>query len=184
MAIPTQDERLAFWKHAYARASFLDAQTFTRHVMEAQLPLTNQTRKAMTIAAVTAYGRPFKQRANVRLSEDIIPAEHRETHDSTIEMRDKVIAHRDLDGPVADWGFISQLEFVIGEDDLMIKTRSPVMTDEIAQALLPLLDWLIYTMNNAVEPFVETHLVSLASQPGIYVLQLGNHQAGWTTRIE
>lgn len=162
----------------------MDALTFTRYVMDAQLPLNNQTRKALTIAAVTAYGRPFKQRGTVRLSEDIIPAEYRETHDSTIEMRDKVIAHRDLDGPVADWGFISQLEIVIGEGALVINTRSPIMTDEIARALLPLLDWLICTMNNAVVPFVETHLVSLASQPGIYVLQLDDHQAGCTTRIE
>jgi hypothetical protein len=56
----------------------------------------------LSVAIVTLSARPFKQRKAVRLTEDIVPAESRGTHDDVIEIRDKSIAHRDLDAPVAD----------------------------------------------------------------------------------
>jgi hypothetical protein len=46
------------------------------------------------------YGRPFKQqRAEAKLSEEIIPPEFMETHNGLILMRDKIYAHTDADGP-------------------------------------------------------------------------------------
>ena len=65
-------------------------------------------RWALTAAIVTAYARPFKQRPEVKLIDDVIPTEFRPLHDEAIVQRDKVIAHRDLDGPVATWGFVTR----------------------------------------------------------------------------
>jgi hypothetical protein len=183
MPIPTHEERIEFWKHSYARASFVDARIFIEHILETRLPLNHPARKALSIAVLTTYCRPFKQRAIVRLSEDIVPTEHREAHNSAIEMRDKVVAHRDIDGPVADWGFVSQLEIAIGGYELVISTSSPVMPDDKAREMLPLVDWLIDAMDTTVNAFAQAHLRSLATQTGLHVLRMDNHPTEWTTQV-
>jgi hypothetical protein len=94
--IPSKEHRIAFWRDSYARSSFVHAAEFVRAMFHDKIGLYSVERDAFTIAITAAYGRPFKQRKSVRLSEDLIPAEHKETHKSVIEMRDKVIAHRDL----------------------------------------------------------------------------------------
>lgn len=181
MVMPTREERIEFWKHAYARASFIDARIFCEQILETRLPLNNPIRKALSIAALTTYGRPFKQRNAVRLPENIIPAEHQAAHLGLIEMRDKVIAHRDLDGPEADWGFVNQLEILVG-GELVIRTQSPVMLDGKAQEMFPLLDWLITAMNENVNAFVRTYLGSVATQEGVHVLRMDDHPTEWTSR--
>ncbi|MDD4869750.1 MAG: hypothetical protein PHR77_04255, partial [Kiritimatiellae bacterium] len=114
MNTPTQTDRFEFWKFAYARAAFVDAKIFAEELLASGSALHSATRKAFSIAIATAYARPFKQRSVVRLSEDIVPAEHRETHDGVIEIRDKVVAHRDVDGPIAeDFGLLNQLRITI-----------------------------------------------------------------------
>lgn len=101
MTIPSRQERLEFWKHAYAWQSFMDAKDFSERLLSLNLPLDDLIRKSLSISILTTYCRPFKQRAQVRLSDDLVPGAHRVTHNSAIEMRDKVVAHRDTDGPNA-----------------------------------------------------------------------------------
>ncbi|HXT39475.1 MAG TPA: hypothetical protein VN887_05580 [Candidatus Angelobacter sp.] len=47
----------------------------------------------------TLYGKPLKQRKEVRVGEDIVPSEFKDIHASLITMRDKIHAHTDVDGP-------------------------------------------------------------------------------------
>lgn len=47
------------------------------------------------------YGRSFKQRKEVRISDEIIPDEYKETHGALINMRDQIYAHMDVDGPIS-----------------------------------------------------------------------------------
>ena len=183
MPIPTKEERIEFWKHAYARASFVDARIFAEQVLAAGLPLQHPVRKALSIAVLTTYCRPFKQRPVVRLADTVVPAAFADLHESLIEMRDKVVAHRDLDGPVADWGFVSQLEIAVDEGGLEIRTRSPVVLDAKARELLPLLDVLIGQMDAKVDQFVQQHLAALIRDPGVHVLQIDGDPNAWTTRI-
>ena len=180
---PPLEERIAFWKHAYARASFVDARIFLEQILEGQMALTYPVRKALSIAALVTYCRPFKQREAVRLPGDVIPAKYHDLHDSLIEMRDKVVAHRDLDGPIADWGFISQLEIAVAKDELVINTNSPVLPDQKAKDMLPLCDHLIATMDEVVNAFAETFLGQLASQQGIHVLCLDDANQEWTRKV-
>jgi hypothetical protein len=44
------------------------------------------------------YGRPFKQRTEVKLTEEIVPKEHKDNHNALISMRDQIYAHMDVDG--------------------------------------------------------------------------------------
>lgn len=183
MCTPTQDERIEFWKHAYARASFVDARIFAEQLLASHLPLDNPLRKALSIAVLTTYCRPFKQRTRVRLSETIVPQQYHDLHGSLIEMRDKVVAHRDLDGPIADWGFLSQLEIAVAGGELVINTNSPVLLDQKANDMLPLCDHLTAAMDQVVNDFAGKFLGQLASQQGVHVLCLDDATADWTRMI-
>lgn len=180
---PSLEERIAFWKHAYARASFVDARIFLEQILESRMSLTHPVRKAMSIAALVTYCRPFKQRSTVRLPDEIIPVQYNDLHDSLIEMRDKVVAHRDLDGPIADWGFLSQLEIEVSGGNLVINTNSPVLPDQKAKYMLPLCDHLIAAMDEVVNDFAGRFLGQLASQQGVHVLCLDDATPDWTKKI-
>ena len=52
----------------------------------------------------TLYARPFKQKKQIRLTDDIVPSESKSLHDSIILMRDKIHSHTDLNGPGTSGG--------------------------------------------------------------------------------
>lgn len=182
MNTPSKADRVSFWQHSYARSSFIQAHLFTELLLRISPPINDTLRRALTIAIVTAYSRPYKQRKPVRLSDDIVPTEFRGTHDSIIEIRDKSIAHRDLDGPVADWGFISQLRVTLKAGQLTIDTISSIFSDEKARELLPLLDFLIPEMDRLSLAFVNDHLTPLQASDGSYVVSLDETPDQWLLR--
>jgi len=184
MTVPTKDERIEYWKNAYARASFIDAQIFAEQILETKLPLDNPIRKALSIAFLTTYSRPFKQRNGIRLSDDIVPKKYVEEHNTAIEFRDKIVAHRDLDGPVADWGHVNQLEFTANGEEIEINTNSPVMQDDTARRMLLLIDRLIDIMESATSDFVHRSLLTLDLEPGDYVLSLEDAPREWVVQIK
>jgi hypothetical protein len=81
------------------------------------------------VAILVSYARPFKQRRKVRLEEEVIPAEFKGTHDENIDLRDKVIAHRDTNGPSGSWNFINDLLLSVEDGALTIQTSSPGMSE-------------------------------------------------------
>ena len=72
--IPSKEDRIAFWRDSYARSSFVHAAEFVRAMFRDKIGLYSVERDAFTIAITAAYGRPFKQRKSVRLSEDSFPS--------------------------------------------------------------------------------------------------------------
>lgn len=139
-------------------------------------------RSALTFAIVTAYSRPFKQRSEVRLANDVVPAQYQTLHAETIEMRDKIIAHRDLTGPIADWGFVSQVQIVVEPTAIQVNTLSPIMENERAELMHPLFAALIRLMDDELAPFFK-HFTPLPD-PGLYALSLEESPVEWLQRIE
>ena len=183
MKTPSHEERLHFWQHAYARSAFLDADRYLAKILEGDAPLGSLDRKALTAAFVGAYGRPFKQRKAVRLSEDIIPTEHRDTHDSIIQIRDKIVAHRDLDGPVTEWGFVSELRLDFKAGEMAINTRSPFISDERAHATRPLLAHLISQSDRIIDEFVCQYIIIITTAADAsYVVSLEEDPEFWLIR--
>jgi hypothetical protein len=133
----------------------------------------------LTIAIVTLYSRPFKERKLVRLSEDVVPVKFRATHDGVIEIRDKSIAHRDLDAPVADWGFISQLRVNLHLGELTVNTISPILENEKAHELLPLLDALIAHLGALSLEFINKFLLPMHVPDGSYIVSLDDSPSSW-----
>lgn len=179
MNTPSKAERISFWQHAYARASFVEARLECELLINANPTVNSTFRRALSVAIATLYCRPFKQRKAVRLREDIVPAEFRATHNDMIEIRDKSIAHRDLDAAVADWGFISQLRVNIESGELTINTLSPIVANEKVHELLPLLDALIAKMDAASLEFINKYLVQMHAADGSYVVSLDDSPSTW-----
>jgi hypothetical protein len=170
--MPPRHERVEFWKHAYARASFIDAQIFLEELLNQKPEPFSPSRKLFTIAILTVYARPFKQRPAVRLEDGVVSAEYRQAHNWAIEHRDKVVAHRDLDAGVTTWGFINQLRLVTDEIGFKIYTLSPYMSDEMARDLLALVKMLIRIMDERTEPFIKEWVRTTPRPPGEYVINL------------
>ncbi len=92
-------ERAEFWKLQSASVTFEMVRNVCNYILQHQLPELHPIHDPLVTAIYTLYGRPFKQRAPLRLSEDIVPEQHRTTHFGLITLRDKMFAHTDIDGP-------------------------------------------------------------------------------------
>jgi hypothetical protein len=179
---PTKAERIEFWKYSYARSSFVHADQFARCIFRNSPALDRTLRDAINFGIITAYGRPFKQRSEVRLSGDIVSKQHRAVHDDLIEMRDKVVAHRDLDGPVADWGFVSQVQVFSFGNAIEIHTLSPIISGEMAEEVSSLCVILIELMTKKMEPFLK--YLMPPPPKGRHVVSLENDPAEWLQQVE
>ena len=179
MNTPSIEDRTAFWKHAYARASFVDAKLFAELILRGGFDLNDRLRKSLSIAVLVTYGRPFKQKNRVKISESVVPASHMATHEDLIVWRDKVIAHRDLDGPVAEWGFVSQLLISIDSGGFSPLTLSPILSDEKAKETISLTEHLIEAMDKELNAFVITHGQEFQRESGLYMLSLDAADPDW-----
>jgi hypothetical protein len=130
------------------------------------------------------YSRPFKQRSAVRLPESIVPSKFRDAHDSMIEIRDKVSAHRDLDGLITDWGFISQLQVNVSSGEFTIDTLSSIMSDEKAQEVLPLASTLIGLMDAEIDAFVHRYMLPFDPTQASYVISLDSQPEFWLIKLK
>jgi len=92
-------ERAEFWKLQSASVTFEMVRDVCDYLLQHQLPESDPIHDPLVTAIYTLYGRPFKQRPPLRLSEDIVPERHRTTHFGLITLRDKMFAHTDIDGP-------------------------------------------------------------------------------------
>lgn len=158
MSAPSQTDRIAFWMHSYARASFIQARDYAQVIIDHDPPLRSTMRKALTDAIFGAYCRPFKQRPPVKLPQEIIPASHREFHDAIIKIRDKVVAHRDLNGPISERGFVNQLQLNFCAGRWEINTYSPTITNENSRKVVSLANTLIIAMDQKIEDFTRIYL--------------------------
>src|SRR5688572_1383924 len=92
-------ERAEFWKWQSASIAFEMVREVCDYLLQQQLPVSHPIHDPLVTSIYALYGRPFKQRTPLRLSEDIVPKRHRSTHDALITLRDKMFAHTDIDGP-------------------------------------------------------------------------------------
>lgn len=97
-------ERLDFWKFQHASITFEEVKKLCALIVQQKIESNHPLHLPLMVALHALYARPFKQKKAVRLSDDIVPKELRQTHDSLIEMRDQIHAHYDFDGPATTSG--------------------------------------------------------------------------------
>ncbi len=91
------ERRLEFWKYQAAALTFKDAEEVAVYLIDhGQFPLVYQLLTSLYVL----YGRPFKQRKSVCISQELVPSEYAEEHDVLMGLRDKLFAHMDTNGLV------------------------------------------------------------------------------------
>jgi hypothetical protein len=92
-------ERIEFWKFQNASITFSEVIQLCDLILKQKIVSGHPLHTSLMTALHILYGRPFKQRTEVRISENIVPAKYKDTHDALISMRDQIYAHTDVDGP-------------------------------------------------------------------------------------
>jgi hypothetical protein len=92
-------DRIEFWKFQHAFITFGEVTLLCEQILKQEIISGHPLHPSMMTALHILYGRPFKQRTEVKLSEEIIPKDYKETHGMLINMRDQIYAHMDVDGP-------------------------------------------------------------------------------------
>jgi len=92
-------ERIEFWKFQNAFIIFSEVERLCDFIIKEQIISSHPLHTSMMTALHILYGRPFKQRTEVKISANLVPASYKETHDALISMRDQIYAHTDVDGP-------------------------------------------------------------------------------------
>jgi len=91
-----QSDRFEYWKFLSAHFSLQQAKSIAKHLL--QLPFSDPLFYPLLTTLYILYGRPFKQKGNVRLADNIIPKRFVKLHEKLIDLRDKAFAHVDYDG--------------------------------------------------------------------------------------
>jgi len=92
------EDRIEFWKFQHASITFVAANQLCEQIINQKIITGHPLFTSLMTALHILYGRPFKQRAAVRLSEDVVPEEYKDTHEVLKSMRDQIYAHMDVDG--------------------------------------------------------------------------------------
>lgn len=175
------NQRHELWKLAFAHASFRNAGIFLEQLSLPAFSENYPIRNALSIAFLTSYSRPFKQKTPVKLSDEIVPARFRKSHDAIITYRDKTIAHRDLNGPVADRRPVNQVRFKIVGNTFSPVTGSPVISAAWAAELIPLIDHLIQSLDSQWGNFKQ-HFKPFLFNDGEYELDL-DESTPWFKKV-
>ena len=91
------EDRLLFYKFQNAMHAFGAVSSLCDYFSKTKMERSHSLYIPLTTSLAILYARPFKQRKNIKLPQDIIPAKYKKTHDFLILMRDKVVAHTDTE---------------------------------------------------------------------------------------
>ncbi len=92
-----RSERLEFSKFKHAMSMFTEARDALQYIKDERIAAGHRLHHSLWTAFYIFYGKPFKQRSPVKLTQEIVPQEFRAEHESIIMLRDKMFAHSDVD---------------------------------------------------------------------------------------
>jgi hypothetical protein len=92
-----RSERLEFFKFQYSCQIFAQARKILVYIQDKKILSGHPLHYTLWTSFMVAYGKPFKQRAPLRLDPVLVPEEFWEEHQTLLSFRDKMFAHTDLD---------------------------------------------------------------------------------------
>lgn len=126
----------------------------------------------LSISLIVLYGRPFKQRKPLRLSEKLIPAQLRGTHDFLIMLRDKVTAHTDIDGPAYGDTLVNNTHFVISGGKIDLQSPTLLIRPKELNNVATLLDSLCKKTDYHARKLWDKHTRTVNIPDGSYLLNI------------
>jgi hypothetical protein len=178
MKIPTKADRIEFWVYALAGSSFRYARQALEKLLQTKPKGKSEERRELTITALVLYCQPFKQDSPGKLDKNIVPQEHEATHQELSEIRDKIIAHREIGSPMKPWGFMNQIWIDVREGAFQVRTSFPTIKDDHAKRLLELLNVLIPLVEAKTEQFL-TKYVDPTLPDNRYMVSLRGDAKEW-----
>ncbi len=92
-------DRIEFWKFQHAAITFSEVAKLCDYIQREKIGPLHPLYEVLFTALAVLYARPFKQRSEVRIPDNVVPQQYWDTHKSLVELRDKVSAHYDPVGP-------------------------------------------------------------------------------------
>jgi hypothetical protein len=181
---PTKKEREDYGRDAFAVSSLRTADIEIDRLLECH---QGADRDFVLIEAISAsilifYLRPFKGRDPFRLDKSIVPAEFLDLHKGFEDMRDKVIAHRDANLPLASWGGPNDFGFIFDGQTIMPSVYKSLLDPIKAIELKKLIHCLLQILAPRIGSFYQKHL-NAPPPPGHYLISIENTPASWFTMV-
>src|ERR1035437_10239702 len=86
-------DRIEFWKFQHAFIIFGEVTLLCDQILKQKIDSGHPLHPALMTAFHILYGISFKQRMEVKLTEEIVPKDYKDTHGALINMRDQIYAH-------------------------------------------------------------------------------------------
>jgi hypothetical protein len=185
MTAPSQDARIDIWCYTYARSSLIEAREAAKFLIQHK-GLPDEVQQAFVYQVVVAYARPFtksqvtESRRIVPLTRDAVLPEFWDLHDEHLQMRDRVIGHKDATAfPSAP---LNRVIVRVDDTGFELHTVSPYTIFETGlQQTVILCDHLIeYCMSKAKD--YGSHFVGIGK--GVYVLSIEADPVEWLLKKE
>ena len=187
---PSPEEQIDIWRYAYARSSMNEAKA-TFELLISNKGLDRTTRRGLICAAIVSYARPFTA-WQVSKSKRMVPLQDappvsdklRVTHHDYLELRDKVVGHKDATpGP----GRVGHPNVVLLEIDAKgydLHTTEFDVSDAVLQELATLASLFIAHCEEKLIPLMTKFKAELkALEPGTYLVAPTEPPDAWIRRI-
>lgn len=186
MTEPTIDLRIDIWRAAYSRASLLQAKGIADILLTIQPTISINHRVGLLTGLVVTYARPFtfaqitKKQRIIPMYDVEIPEEHRDLHETFMEMRNTIFGHKDATGPTIGNGVMNQIQFVVKEGFLDLHTVTPGYYDhgKLKQATT-LCDRLVAFLEMRLNGLMERCPFPTIKQDGAFVMNIDDPNRPW-----
>ena len=187
---PSLDERIDIWRYAYARSAMNEAKA-TIEALLSNKSLDRVVRRGLIYALIVCYARPFTK-WQVTAAKRIVPLEDapavpdhlRVTHADYLELRDKVVGHKDaIPGP-GRTGHPNVVHLDVDAKGFNLHTIEIDVTDDALLELGALADLFIAHCEAKLVPLMTKFKAELkALGPGSYDVTPAESPAPWIRRV-
>jgi hypothetical protein len=187
---PTLDEQIDIWRYAYARSAMNEAKSTIQFLLTNR-DLDPVVRRGLTYAFIVCYARPFtkwqatpKRRLVPLEGAPAIPRHLEVTHRDYLELRDKIVGHKDATTTSGRKGHPNVVHLHLDADGLRLHTTEFAIDEKTLKELVQLTDFFLDYSEGQLRPRIEKIKPEFkALGPGSYDLSPTEPPGPWIRRV-
>jgi hypothetical protein len=187
---PTLDEQIDIWRYAYARSAMNEAKA-TIHALVTNKSVDFTIRRGLIYAFIVCYARPFtKWRVppNKHLAPlegaPAVPGHLQATHKDYLELRDKVVGHKDATVTPGRKGHPNVVHLRLHAGGIEMYTTEFDVDEKTLMELMELTEYFLAYCEAQIRPLMEKIKPELkAFGPGSYDLSPAEPPAPWIRQV-
>jgi hypothetical protein len=153
------------YKHAMARDAFTEISRACEYLIAARTPSVAPAYYAVATGIVTLYGRPFANNARIgTISTSLVPTEHKELHETLIDLRNKAFAHSDFDGQLPRHGKMTEVRLLFDGRSVADFSSRPILEPVLLPNIKALSEHLAQKAKEAHDKFLDRVLKVIVPQ--------------------